>query len=176
MITFAQKKEKFDLEHFWKDYSISQKKKYAQKNAHFWEQKFLLFLLIEKYIQVHRTYKKVSFLYSKEPLWNKIFRQKSAQIRRVKTCIKFSQEHQILKLSALYLKCSGNFKKQPVFRIKFKELNLELFRKNYSNYNRICMFPTYIIPKLIFDIFQLFFKKVHLKTLNKLNQKLYFNR
>ena len=35
------------------------------------------------------TYQKVNLLYSKEPLWNKIFPQKSIQIRRVKTCIKF---------------------------------------------------------------------------------------
>ena len=33
---------------------------------------------------------KVSFLYSKEPLWNKIVIQKSAQIGRAKTYIKFS--------------------------------------------------------------------------------------
>ena len=52
--------------------------KYAQKNAHFWEQKLLLLLLlIKKYIQVPWTYQKLSFVYSKEPLWNKIFRQKS---------------------------------------------------------------------------------------------------
>ena len=64
---------------------------YAQKNAHFWKEKFLLLLLlIKKYMQVPWTYQKVSFLYSKEPLWNKIFQQKSAQIGRVKTCIKFS--------------------------------------------------------------------------------------
>ena len=63
-------------------------RKYAQKNAHLWEQKFLLLLLIKKYVQVSWTYQKVSLLYSKEPLWNKIFRQLSAQIRRVQTCIK----------------------------------------------------------------------------------------
>ena len=66
-------------------------RKYAQKNDHFWEQKFLLLLLLmKKYIQVPWTYQKVSFLYSKDPLWNKIFRQKSSQMRRVKTCTKFS--------------------------------------------------------------------------------------
>ena len=64
---------------------------YAQRNAYFWEQKFLLLLLlIKKYTQVLWSYQKVSFLYSKEPLWKKIFRQKSVQIRMVKTCIKFS--------------------------------------------------------------------------------------
>ena len=63
----------------------------AQKNAHFWEQNFLLLLLlIKKYMQVAWTYQKVSFLNSKEPVWNKIFRQKTAQIKRLKTCIKFS--------------------------------------------------------------------------------------
>ena len=66
-------------------------RKYAQKNAHFWEQKLLLLLLlIKKYVQVPWTYQKVSVAYLKEPLWNIIFRQKSAQIRRVKTCSKFS--------------------------------------------------------------------------------------
>ena len=68
-------------------------RKYAQKNAHFWEQKLLLLLLLlikEVYKQVPWTYQKVSFVYSKGPLLNKMFRQKSAQIRRVKTCIKFS--------------------------------------------------------------------------------------
>ena len=59
------------------------KRKYAQKSAHFWEQKFLFLLLhIKKYVQVPWTYQKVSFLYSEEPLCNKIFRQKAAQIRR----------------------------------------------------------------------------------------------
>ena len=52
------------------------KRNYAQKNAHFWEQKLLLLLLlIKKYIQIPWTYQKVSFAFSKEPLWNKIFRQ-----------------------------------------------------------------------------------------------------
>ena len=37
-------------------------RKYAQKKAHFWEQKFLLLLLlIKKYIQVPWTYQKVFF-------------------------------------------------------------------------------------------------------------------
>ena len=37
-------------------------RKYAQMNAHFWEEKFLLLsLLIEMYIQVPWTYQKVSF-------------------------------------------------------------------------------------------------------------------
>ena len=67
------------------------KRNYAQKNAHFWEQKLLLLLLlIKKYMQIVWTYQKVSFVYSKEPLWNKIFRQKSSQIRRAKTYISFS--------------------------------------------------------------------------------------
>ena len=67
------------------------KRNYAQKNAHFWEQKLLLLLLlIKKYMQIVWTYQKVSFVYSKEPLWNKIFRQKSSQIRRAKTYINFS--------------------------------------------------------------------------------------
>ena len=66
-------------------------RKYAQKNARFWEQKFsLLLLLIKKYIQVPWTYQKEIILYSKGPLWNNILRQTSALIRRVKTCIKFS--------------------------------------------------------------------------------------
>ena len=66
-------------------------RKYAQKNAHLWEEKFLLLLLlIKKYIQVPWTYQKVSLRYSGEHIWNKIFQQISAQIRRVKTCIKFS--------------------------------------------------------------------------------------
>ena len=66
-------------------------RKYAQKNAHLWKQKFLLLLLpIESYMQVPWTYQKVSLLYSKEPLSNKMFQQKSGQIRRFKTCIKFS--------------------------------------------------------------------------------------
>ena len=56
---------------------------YFRKNAYFWEQKLLLLLII-KYIQVPRTYQKVSFVYSREPLWNKIFQQKSAKIKRVK--------------------------------------------------------------------------------------------
>ena len=51
-------------------------RKYAQKNARFCEQKLLLLLLlIKKYIQVPWTYQKVSFVYSKKPLWNKIFSQ-----------------------------------------------------------------------------------------------------
>ena len=37
-------------------------RKYAQKNTHFWEQKFLLLLLhVEKYMQVPWTYQKVFF-------------------------------------------------------------------------------------------------------------------
>ena len=67
---------------------------YLRKNvcsAHFWEQKFVLLLfLIKKYIQVPWTSQKVSFLYSEEPVGNKIFRQKFEQIRRVKTWSKFS--------------------------------------------------------------------------------------
>ena len=125
---------------------------------------FYLLKSIQNLSKVHRTYQKVSFLYSKEPLWNKIFRQKSAQIRRVKTCIKFSQGNQIMKLSALYLNFSRNFKKDPVFRKKFKELNLELFRKNYSSYNRICMFLKYLFPKLIFDIFSIVFQESGFKN------------
>ena len=39
------------------------------------------------------------------------------------------------------------------FGIKFKKLNLGLFRKNYSSYNRIYIFLKYLIPKRIFDIF-----------------------
>ena len=58
------------------------------------------------------------------------------------------------------MKIGRNLRKEPVFRMKFKKLNLELLRNNYSSYNRI----------------YLFFKKVHSKTLNKLNQGLYFNR
>ena len=39
---------------------------YAQKNAHFWEEKFLLLLLlIKKYVQVPRTYQKVVFFIQK---------------------------------------------------------------------------------------------------------------
>ena len=53
-------------------------RKYSQKNANFWEQKLLL--LIKRYIQVPWTYPKVSFVYSKQPLWNIIFQQKSAQL------------------------------------------------------------------------------------------------
>ena len=50
-------------------------RKYAQKNAYFWEQKLLsLLLLFKKYFQVPWTYQKVSFVYSKEPFWNKILR------------------------------------------------------------------------------------------------------
>ena len=58
---------------------------YAQKNAHLRKQKFLsLLLLIKNYIQVPWTYQKASLLFSKDPLWNKIFGEKSAQIRRIK--------------------------------------------------------------------------------------------
>ena len=32
-------------------------------------------------------------------------------------------------------------------------LNLGLFQKNYSSYNRIYIFLEYLIPKRIFDIF-----------------------
>ena len=65
-------------------------RKYAQKNAHFGEQKLLLLLLlIKKYIQVSWTYQKVSFVYSKEPLWNNIFWQKPAQIRGSKHASNF---------------------------------------------------------------------------------------
>ena len=65
-------------------------RKYAQKNAHFWEQKFLpSLLLIKTFIKVPWTYQKVSFLHSKEPLWNKIFQQKPTKISSIKTCIKF---------------------------------------------------------------------------------------
>ena len=60
---------------------------YVQRNARFWEQKFLLLLLlIKKYMQIPWTYQKVCLLYSKMPLWNKIFWQKSAQIKRIKSC------------------------------------------------------------------------------------------
>ena len=67
-------------------------RKYSQKNVNFWKQKLLLllFLLIKKYIQVSWACQKVSFVYSKEPPWKEIFRQKSAQIKRAKTCSKVS--------------------------------------------------------------------------------------
>ena len=42
---------------------------YAQKNAHFWEEKFLLLLLlIKKYIQVPWTYQKVNSLLKRASL------------------------------------------------------------------------------------------------------------
>ena len=67
------------------------------------------------------------------------------------------------------MKVSRNLNKEPVFGIKFKKMNLELFRKNYSSCDRIYMFLEYQIPKRIFDIFfNCVFKKVHLTTLNKL--------
>ena len=51
-------------------------RKYAQNNAHLWEQKLLVLLLvIKKYFQITWTYQKVSLLYSKKPVWNKTFRQ-----------------------------------------------------------------------------------------------------
>ena len=48
---------------------------FGKKNSYFY------FYLLS--IQTPWTYQKGSFLYSKEPLLNKIFRQKSVQIRRV---------------------------------------------------------------------------------------------
>ena len=111
---------------------------------------YYYFYLLKKYIQVPWTYQKVSFVYSKGPLLNKMFRQKSAQIRRVKTCIK-------LKLESLV---------ETLRKSQSLEQNL---KKNCSNCNRIWMFLEYLIPKRMFDIFQLFFKEVHLTTLNKLN-------
>ena len=50
--------------------------------------------------------------------------------------------HQIFfgEIVALYVKFSRYLKKEPTFGIKSKKLNLELFRKNYSIYNRIYMF------------------------------------
>ena len=80
-----------------------------------------------------------------------------------------------MKLQALYVKFSRNLKKEPVFGIKFKKLNLKLFRRNYSSCNRIYMFLEYLIPKRMFDIFfNCFFKKVPLTTVDKLNQTLHF--
>ena len=50
-----------------------------------------------------------------------------------------------------------NLKKEPVFGIKSKNLNLELFRRNYSSYNKIYMFLEYLITKRIFDFFSIVF-------------------
>ena len=38
-------------------------------------------------------------------------------------------------------------------------MNLKLFWKNYSSYNRIYMFLEYLIPKKIFDIFSIVFQE-----------------
>ena len=59
---------------------------------------------------------------------------------------------------------SLNLKKEPVFGIKFKNLNLELFRKNYSSYNRIHMFLEYLIPKRMFDLFSIVFQESAFKN------------
>ena len=65
-------------------------------------------------------------------------------------------------LQALYVKFSKNLKKEPVFGIKFKKLNLKLFRKNYSSCNRIYMFLEYLIPKRMFNIFSIVFSRKYL--------------
>ena len=126
--------------------------KYVQKNSHFWEQKFLLLpLLIKKYIQVPWTYQKVSFLYSKEPLWNNYSDKNLHKLGGSKHASKFIRSIRSwnckLSISSLVEILA------PVFEIKFKKSNLELFRKNYSSCNRIYMFLEYLIPDRMFDIF-----------------------
>ena len=59
---------------------------------------------------------------------------------------------------------SKDLKKKPVFGIKFKKLNLELFWKNYSSYNRIYMFLEYLIPKRMFDILSIVFQESKFKN------------
>ena len=69
-----------------------------------------------------------------------------------------------MKLYAFYLKFRRNLKKEPVFGIKFKKLNLELFRKNYSSYNRTYMSLKYLIQKRMFDIFSIIFQESTFKN------------
>ena len=137
-------------------------RKCAQKNAHFWEQKLLL-LLIKKYIQVRWTYKKVSFLYSKSFSGIK-YSDKNLQKWG---CSKHGS-HFLRSIRSwnctLYLKFSRNLKKEPVFGIKLKKLNLQLFRKNYSSYKRLYMFLEYLIPKRMFDVFSIVFQESTFKN------------
>ena len=58
------------------------------------------------------------------------------------------------------MKFSRNLKKEPVFGTKFEKLNLELFWKNYSSYNRIYMFLEYLIPKRMFGILSIVFQEI----------------
>ena len=72
------------------------------------------------------------------------------------------------------MKFSRNVKKEPVFGIKFKKMNLELFWKNYSSYNRIYMFLEYLIPKRMFDIFSIVFQENTFKNSKQTEPKLIF--
>ena len=79
-----------------------------------------------------------------------------------------------MKLQTLYLKFSWSLKKEPVFWIKLQKLNLKLFRKNYSSYNRIYMFLEYLISEGIFDIFSIVFQESTFKNSKSTEQKIIF--
>ena len=118
---------------------------------------------IKKYIQVCWTYKKVSFLYSKSFSGIKYSDKNLQKWGCSKHASHFLRSIRSWNCT-LYLKFSRNLKKEPVFGIKLKKSNLQLFRKNYSSYMRLYMFLEYLIPKRMFDVFSIVFQESKFKN------------
>ena len=72
------------------------------------------------------------------------------------------------------MKFSRNLKKGLIFGTEFKKINLEMFWKNYSSYNRIYMFLEYLIPKRMLDIFSIIFQESAFKSSEQTEPKFIF--